>query len=86
MSITPYQVNLRRIVIGCWLGIILLFIFLGWFFGREIKPKEKVIREDAETGTKYVDCGDHDEVRFKDGTVFYAGNQSTEYQNGEICC
>lgn len=83
MSRTPYQINLGRIVIGSWIGAILLALFLCWYF-MPSKPKEKIIREDKETGTKYVECEKWDEARFKDGTIMYCGNTNTEYEGGEI--
>lgn len=84
MTRTPYQISVRRIVIGFWVAILIIAFICGYFF-MPSKPKETLTREDKETGTKYVDCGNHIEARFKDGEVMYAGNENTEYENGEIC-
>ncbi len=85
MSITPYQISVRRIIIGFWIAVFLLaWISVCFFMPPKPEVKEKIIREDKETGTKYIQCEKWDEVRFRDGTIMYAGNCNSEYENGVI--
>lgn len=80
-NLTPYQKSKRFIICSFAFVVLIVAVIASAYF---YLNKDKVIRHDKVTGTKYVECKKWDEARFKDGTVMYAGNCNSEYENGVI--